>query len=376
MRQLLAFVALLALATPSRGQELDSHYPRGEFISSGDYKGVFAVEGQPDLVLAIAKWDDETPASFMKKKFAQEKSWLDELARNKIYVPEVVATGTYEGRAAMVLKRYLAGSKSDDWERVKWDVLNERSILELKKIERGFLRSGLEIQDFQVLVDKDGHVAVFDPEKLGKHVDSPSDVTRSISGLVRQAEAAIAWRKLAAEIKAMPGALEGRFKDFFGRRVIVPASEGVVGQKALVDAVLFYLEDGKTTDAARSAVTAVRAGTVKLAFQNRWEGLGEGEALLGGGATFPELAAELVRNVTKHLGGDGQHAAQELLVAKEAPAGITKTFEPSTAIGAARTAGAGLDRSVLVDRTRTPGVNGALGDLVRERAEGERDAER
>ena len=377
MRQFLVFVALLALATPSRGQELDGRFRRGDLVGAGDYKGVFAVEGQPDFVLAIAKWDDATPASFMKEKFARERAWLDELARNGIYVPEVVATGTYEGRAAMVLRRYLAGSKSDDWERVKWDVLNERSILELEKIERGFRRSGLEIQDFQVLVDKDGHVAVFDPEQLGKHVDSPTDVARAISGLVKQAEGAIAWRKLAREIRSMPGALDERFKDFFGRRTVVPAAEDAAGQKKLVEAVLSYLEDGKTTEAARSAGSAVRADRVKLAFQDRWEGLGPGEALVAGGATFPELAAELVRRVTSLLGGNGDSAARELLVAKEAPAGITKAFEPAAAIGAARSSGARLDRTELVDRTaaRTSGVNGALGELVRDRAE-ERDTER
>lgn len=375
-----ALVLLLVLAAPLRAQDpLDARFkPSSEVLGAGDYKVVFGVEGRPDLVIAISKYDDAN-STFMKEKLAREKADLERLEKAGAYVAKVEAIGTYEGRAALVMKRYEVGTKASEWFEARWSLLNETSILELKKIERALLRSGLEVQDLQFLVDKAGHVVIADPEEVGTKVHSPSDVKRSIAALIGQAEAAIAWRKLAVRLAGMPGAEDARLRELFTKREITTAWNDPAANARVVDALKVYLRSGATTDAAKTVLDALESGKVKLAHDGRWEGYAPNEVYFPFGGTFPRLAAELVVKVWDHLFGSGgaKHGA-DLLEKKGAPAEIVRelrpavegAFDPAAAIRNAReVGGTSLERGVERpgEASRTTGIGGGLERLVERR---------
>jgi hypothetical protein len=357
----LALVASVAAPAAARAQDaLDDRYkPTSEVLGAGDYKVAFGVEGHPDLVVAIAKYDDAS-STFMKEKLAKEKADLETLERAHVYVTKVVAVGTIGGKAAIVMKRYASGTKAPDWSESRWSLLNETSVLELKKIERALLASGLEIQDLQFLVDPEGHVVVADPEAVGEHVASPSDVKHVIDAHIREAEAAIAWRKLEARLRQMPGADDERFRDLFAKRDLTPAWGDQAANARITAALLDWLEHGETTDEARAVVAAIRSGKVKLVHEGRWEGFAPDEIHFPILGSFAELAASLVKHVRDFLWGDGDKRAAALLEKKNAPEELRKPF----------------DRGFERGPSATEGTTGALDRLVEERTAAAKDGER
>jgi hypothetical protein len=383
-------LALLFLArvASAQGNALDQRYKLGEVLGAGDYKVVYAVVDHPELALGVAKYEG------LADKFQEEKTSLDRLAKSGVPTVKLLELGTYGNKAAYVLERYAVGTKSGER---RFELLNETSIADLKTIDAALAKAHLEVTDLQFLVGEDGHLVVGDPDAVLENASNDAN-HRAIEGLLRTAREAVLQRDLMKKIALMPGARDDALARYFRER-IVEADPGDKGA-SLTAALLHYLETGDSTDAARAVAKAVRGGSLKVAFANRWEGLDPGEVFVELGRNFPTVAADLVRAGTKALENAGStlegdvvglaHALSFLRV-KKAPEGVDRKGPTDASIGdlgprtlvdrlaagttvdpAERARLEGRAKAILDRGPRTPGITAVLG---RERDEARPGAE-
>jgi hypothetical protein len=167
----------------------------GARLGSGGEKDVFAVEGRDDIVIGIAK------ADVTMARLATEAAQLKELADLGIPVVEIEGIIEFQGRPALIMKRYVQGSKTIARTikgRAKLvgqsDLLNARSIRDLERIRDALKATPVWINDLQFLIGEDGAVVVADvlDFKIGQE---PSKVNLStIDRLIEAARNAIAQK--------------------------------------------------------------------------------------------------------------------------------------------------------------------------------------
>ncbi len=89
---------------------------------------------------------------------------------NNLPVVQIIEKGNFEGQPAVIMKKYMQGSK-DIVRRIdnKMEIigtsnlLNQKSIIDLRNIKRIMENSKISIDDLQFLIAKDGGIVISDP---------------------------------------------------------------------------------------------------------------------------------------------------------------------------------------------------------------------
>ncbi|MCA9202349.1 MAG: RHS repeat-associated core domain-containing protein, partial [Planctomycetales bacterium] len=134
----------------------------GEQIGQGAIKAVFEVEGAPDKVMLVSKFDD--PAEFARV-VKQESAVLQDLASKGLPVAEFEQI-TVNGRLALLQKRFVANSKDIVRGKVDPGLLNQNTLDDLGKIRTTLQQQGIAVEDLQFLIDADGRVVIADPGEI------------------------------------------------------------------------------------------------------------------------------------------------------------------------------------------------------------------
>lgn len=136
----------------------------GELIGEGGNKNVYEIFGHSDEVVAVLK--KGKPGSAID----DEIKLLTDLANNDLPVVQIIEKGNFEGQAAVIMKKYMQGSKDivrrigDKMEIVgESNLLNQKSITDLRNIKRTMENSKIRIEDLQFLIAKDGSIVIADP---------------------------------------------------------------------------------------------------------------------------------------------------------------------------------------------------------------------
>jgi hypothetical protein len=162
----------------------------GRVIGKGTFKVVHEVEGWPDLVLGV-----ERDGSDAEGTPRAEIPRLRELERLGVPVVKVKGEGSYGGKSAYLLERFEASNKDRRWPEQRSRLLNERSLADIERIGRTLEAAGVDVDDFQVMVGKDGRVVVSDPLGVQRRVLSPS-TRQALNRLTDETNQAIELRRL------------------------------------------------------------------------------------------------------------------------------------------------------------------------------------
>jgi hypothetical protein len=161
----------------------------GKELGSGGNKIAYEVPGREDVAIAIL--EKGKPADAINK----EIGFLNELKEQGLPTVEVLGTTTHNGQPAMIMKKYAQGSKDvvqteKNKARIigKSELLNGKSISELKKVRSLMESKKIKIDDLQFLINRDGSVVIADP--LGYHLNtSPSKTNKDTIDLsIKSAE--------------------------------------------------------------------------------------------------------------------------------------------------------------------------------------------
>jgi hypothetical protein len=326
----LAFVLVVGLAPTAFAQSrpaLDKKYEIGESLGSGLWKHVHTVKDHPDLVIGILH--DGKPASTL----TDERSILTKLAKKGVPVAQILEVGTYEGEPAYVEKRYVTGSKADDWYTQRWDVLNETTLADVATIRRTLAEARFDIVDPQFLVDAEGHVVVADPLRLITDTQ-PTIAETVLAGIERDATRAIERRldpEAAEALLKLPDAKKRELAPYFEKgRLDGSELWSEAKRTKLWSALGDYLAKGKTTDFAKRVAKSIEDGERPVGLRLE--------------QTFPMVAADLVRDASRSLEessdwleGEVKAAARALdfLRAKRVPVKALGTADPLQRDGAA-----------------------------------------
>jgi filamentous hemagglutinin len=149
----------------------------GELLGSGGRKDVYTVQGRDDLVLAVLQEQNKETVEGLRTELRA----LEFLREEGFPTVEVVAETTYQGRDAVVLRRYAQGSK-DVVKTIKKvprivgssPLLNERSISDLRAIRQRLKEKKIKVDDLQFLIAEDGRMVIADPVDAFRNT-KPSD---------------------------------------------------------------------------------------------------------------------------------------------------------------------------------------------------------
>ena len=178
---------------------LEPGFKLGKMIGGGGEKDVYAIDGRDDVVIGVVR--ERGPAA--AERLNKEVQKLKELADLGVPTVEVIQLTEYEGRPAVVMKRYAEGSKTavktiKSRVRIVGEIeyLNERSIQDLERIRQTLEQTPIRIHDLQFLIGEDGSVVVADAIDVLQG-EKPSDVNRAtINKLIEAARAEIARKEV------------------------------------------------------------------------------------------------------------------------------------------------------------------------------------
>ena len=167
-------ILALALLLPRLAlaeEAIDRRYVPDRPLGSGLCKTVYSVKDRSDLVIAVAN-------PLFGRTMARELEGLKTLRQHGIPTVEVHAHGrTADGRRAMVMTRYAAGSKDP----AVWSYLNQRSLDGMQRISALLREKRLLVDDIQYLVRRDGSLVVADPLRVKKKWLRPGQQTGSMA---------------------------------------------------------------------------------------------------------------------------------------------------------------------------------------------------
>lgn len=141
---------------------------RGHLVGFGVYKDTYIVEGHPDVVIVVCRVASDGFGGMDISDLRNEVKMLRRLGSFGVPVAEVISVGMNGGRPAMLMKRYVGGSK-DSEKHAHVSVVSKRSISDLYRIAASIERHDLYVDDIQFLYDKDGSVVVADPLAVWKY---------------------------------------------------------------------------------------------------------------------------------------------------------------------------------------------------------------
>jgi YD repeat-containing protein len=160
----------LAAAEDWFGIGRNSIYKVGDFVGVGQYKAVYRVAGNPDLVAAFSK-------SGAAHDLHHEAGLLKTIEEAGVPVIKSYGVKLVEGESALVMHN-IEGAVSikpafnaDGVEDLAFSRLGRDSISDLEKI-RSYLTKN-SVEDFQVLVAKNGRVMIHDPAGLSPRPANP-----------------------------------------------------------------------------------------------------------------------------------------------------------------------------------------------------------
>ncbi|MCZ2343949.1 MAG: hypothetical protein LC104_19445 [Bacteroidales bacterium] len=159
----------------------------GTRLGEGGNKIVSAVVGDETKAVGVLK------VGKPDKALQEEIELIQDLKDAGLPTVNVVGTTVIENRPAIVMDRYVLGSKSV----VKTvngkptivgasSILNQQSVLDLESIKRTMIDKKIKIDDLQFLIAADGHVVVADPLKVFTG-QAPSKVNLKMIDLLIQA---------------------------------------------------------------------------------------------------------------------------------------------------------------------------------------------
>lgn len=183
----------------ARRTEVDEHYTEkskvttdvqlGRLIGSGGNKNVYAVEGREGVVIGVLK--QGKPAAAIE----EEIKLIAELKSQGLATVEILEQTTYQGQPAILMKQYAQGSKEIvrlEKGRVRTvgqsQLLNARSIEDLRKIRSIMESKPVKIDDLQFLIGKDGSIVIADPLKVTVGESPSKNNLRMINLLIEAAE--------------------------------------------------------------------------------------------------------------------------------------------------------------------------------------------
>lgn len=140
--------------------------PLGEVVGEGRYKMVYGIEGRDDLVIAIPKEGQD-------HSLVTEILTLNKLKEMGFPTVEIIGETRHSGQPAIVMKRYLIGSKDILQLGGPIEALNWRSLDDLNRIRQMLLDEKVIVVDLQFLVESDGGIVIADPQGLQKGVTLP-----------------------------------------------------------------------------------------------------------------------------------------------------------------------------------------------------------
>lgn len=137
----------------------------GDKIGAGGNKDVFAIVGREEFVIAVLR---KGPPEALDA----ELDLLMRLQARQLPTVEIVGKTTYQGRPAVVMKRYAIGSKNivrtvegkpRIVSREQGRLLNATSVRDLDAIEATLKQEEVRVNDLQFLIGEDGRVVIADP---------------------------------------------------------------------------------------------------------------------------------------------------------------------------------------------------------------------
>ena len=151
------------------GEEFSTRYSQGQLLGNGRFKDVYAdvyaVAEDPDAVLAVISRSDPKDPGKPLRLLQEEKAMLDTLGKEGVPVARL-EVGTFEGKAAAIQQRFEVGSKAPEWNQLRFKVMNEQTLTDIRTIRQKLNKSGLVVKDAQILVSKEGRAVLADPAKV------------------------------------------------------------------------------------------------------------------------------------------------------------------------------------------------------------------
>ncbi|HEY4238886.1 MAG TPA: DUF4157 domain-containing protein [Kofleriaceae bacterium] len=177
--------------------DASTRYKLGKPLGSGGEKRVYAIEGHDDLVIGVVEGDKGSTA-----RLQEEKALMDELKGEGMPVVDIQEITTFEGKPAVIMKRFMQGSKDV----VKYTgaqnnpknrqlryvgespYLNETSVADLQKIAKLMKTAPVKIDDLQFLIGADGHIVIADPLRVTVGESPSAKNLEMIQMLIRAAQ--------------------------------------------------------------------------------------------------------------------------------------------------------------------------------------------
>lgn len=208
----------------------DKYVPNGALtkISDGSssYKDVYSIAGEPDIVLAVMQ-----PGKNVQT-LINEVEALAKLKAQEIPAVEVLEQVIYEGRPAIIMKRY-AGS-SDNIAQLRGatveiigssDAVTPNSIESLETIKDLLKQKEVDVVDLEFLIDANGRFFIADPSAVRLNTPPSEGNINLIDELIAQIKVNLA--KTGARFIAKSG---NELKTFLNGITDLPAGETYTGK--------------------------------------------------------------------------------------------------------------------------------------------------
>jgi hypothetical protein len=294
-RAWLGLVSLFVFVSTAYADGLSDRYKIAEPLGVGAFKEVYAVEGHPELAIGILR----PTAAARIDMLVREKATLERLAAAGVPTATVLEISTYQGRNAYLQKRFATGDRAPDWFTKRWEVLNETSIEDCRKIQAALVAANMDVLDAQFLVGADGHIVVNDPITIKPLKGSAGEAKPVLDGIERAAREAIDARNEKL-LQGMPDAQDPVVASTFVRAKVALEYGDAAGEAALKEALLHHLESGETTPEAREVAKSIRDGKFESEFLRSNEAPRNADALaISLEDAFPRLARDLVSAGTR-----------------------------------------------------------------------------
>jgi hypothetical protein len=337
-RAWLGLVSLFLFVSTAYADGLSDKYKIAEKLGNGAFKDVYAVEGHPELAIGILA---RNPGAWGNRPnlLNEEKAMLDRIAAAGVPTATILEISTYNGQKAYLQKRFATANRAPDYNTKRWEVLNETSIEDCHKIEAALVRSHLVVNDAQFLIGADGHVVLNDPLNIVEagffgQVSSAKPVLDQIE---RAAHEAIDARNTKL-LNGMPEAQDPVLATYFARAKVALSYGDAVGEAALKEALLHYLESGQSTDEAREVAKAIRDGSFDVEFLRPKEAPKKANAVaVFLEDTFPKLARDLVSGGVRKLHEAASAVESDVVAAARALEFLGKKNVPATVAREERT---------------------------------------